>query len=173
MDPRKNIYRFIKLVVLSVLIVVTFSLTDWHKENGKKFSRGSNPLFSDRSNFPISKLAYITPLLIAEAENGLEFLKDFRLVPGRVAVIEERYVMALLENAEKGLYAIIMFTADCGPGGCTIGDLVAYSLFDAQGVESQLVNNFQQDRPAAPESYLKGNPFKKDYSEYLAKQKLL
>jgi len=88
------------------------------------------------------KWPYDPPLLGAETTGPLASLKGFAVIPGSVALIEDRYIVALLENTEKDLYAIIMFTADCGSGNCNLGDLVAYSIFDAQGEEVQLVRKY-------------------------------
>jgi len=91
----------------------------------------------------VLKFPYDPPLLGAEAADSLSPLKGFAVVPDTVAVIEDRYVVALLKNAEKDLYAIIMFTADCRSGDCTIRDLVAYSIFDSRGEEVRLVNDLR------------------------------
>lgn len=112
MDLRKPMYRCSRIAVVCLLILLTVSMLKW---------------------------PYDPPLLGAETTGPLPSLNGFAVVPGSVAVIEDRYIVALLENAEKDLYAIIMFTADCGSGNCTLGDLVAFSIFDAQGEEVQLV----------------------------------
>jgi len=115
MDLRKPMYRCSRIAVVCLLILLTVSMLKW---------------------------PYDPPLLGAETTGPLASLKGFAVIPGSVALIEDRYIVALLENTEKDLYAIIMFTADCGSGNCNLGDLVAYSIFDAQGEEVQLVRKY-------------------------------
>ncbi len=115
MDLRKPMYRCSRIAVVCLFILLTVAILG---------------------------LPYDPPLLGAETvetTGPLASLNGFAVVPGRVAVIENRYVVALLENVEKDLYAIIMFTADCRSGNCAIRDIVAYSIFDAQGEEVRLV----------------------------------
>lgn len=117
MDLTKPIYRCSRIAVVCLFILFTVSIPKW---------------------------SYDPPLLgaeTAETKGPLASLDGFAVIPGSVAVIEDRYVVALLENVEKDLYAIIMFTADCHSGDCALRDLVAYSIFDAQGEEVRLVGD--------------------------------
>jgi hypothetical protein len=59
--------------------------------------------------------------LRVEVEDPLEFLKDFTLVPDSIVVIDEKYIFTLFQNAtRKGLYAVVVFAADCSSGSCAI-----------------------------------------------------
>lgn len=116
MSFRKSIYRLSKIAVVSLLILLTLSTF---------------------------KLPFDPPLLASDAGDSLSFFEDFTVVPGSVAVIEDRYILALLKNSRENLYAVMMFTADCSLGHCTVGELVAYSMFDTQGQDIQLANNLQ------------------------------
>lgn len=111
MDLTKPIHRCSNMAVVCLLVLLTLS---------------------------VLKFPYDPPLLAAEAAGSPSSLKGFAVVPDTVAVIDNRYVIALLKNVEEDLYAIIMFTANCRSGDCTIENLVAYSIFDAQGKEVQL-----------------------------------
>lgn len=68
------------------------------------------------------------------------FLEDFAFLPGSALVIEDHYVLALYENAEQNLYALAVFTANCDVDRCAIQELIAYSIFDAQGKDIQVTN---------------------------------
>lgn len=72
------------------------------------------------------------------------FLEDFAFLPGSAVVVEERYVLALYENAKNGLFAVAMFTANCEAGGCPIGDFMGYSIVDPS--QSQQVFYANLDR---------------------------
>lgn len=73
------------------------------------------------------------PSLGAQSENPWNFVQDFTLVPGSIVQVEEHYVAALFRNIEKGLSAVVVYTAQCGSGICTIESNVAYAVYDAQG----------------------------------------
>lgn len=73
----------------------------------------------------------------ARADNPLKLLRGFALVPGGAALVEGGFVIALFENPQTGLYALVSFTADCDFQGCTIKDLVTYTLFGAEEIDLQ------------------------------------
>lgn len=77
------------------------------------------------------------PWLRTGEENPFNSLESFVLLPESIVLIEGRYILALYEDPETGLYALAVFAADCDPEGCTIGELVAYSVFDADDVNSE------------------------------------
>jgi hypothetical protein len=70
----------------------------------------------------------------AVAENPWDFLQDFRHVEGTLRPIENRYVAALFYHAEKKLRAWVIFLATCEAQRCSLGQPVAYSVFDAKGL---------------------------------------
>lgn len=84
-------------------------------------------------------------LLRTAVQDQPNFLEDFVFVPGSAVLIEDRYILALYENPEKGLYAVAVFSANCDPGACAVGGVVAYSIFDAQGHDIQLVSDLQTE----------------------------
>lgn len=77
----------------------------------------------------------LPPSLRAQSENPWNFLADFTLVPGSIVQIQEHYVAALFRDPQKRLSAVVLYTADCDSRTCTIGDSVAYVVFDAQGID--------------------------------------
>ena len=111
MDLRKPLTRFSKIIVFSVLILLT-------------------PTLSGANSYPLPSTE--------EPPQG-NFLSGFSLVPGSVTLIEEQYVLALFKNTEDDLYAVVLFNLNCASDRCDVGDVLAYSLFDSHGVEKQLV----------------------------------
>jgi hypothetical protein len=75
----------------------------------------------------------VTLLSLTEAWDSLDFSKDFLFVPGSAVQVDEDRIVALYRNWRNGVYALAMFTADCDPEGCDLGDLIAYSVIDPQG----------------------------------------
>jgi hypothetical protein len=110
MDLRRTLIRFSKIIVFGALILLT-------------------PTPSGAGSYPATT---------EEAPQG-NFLSGFTLVPGSVTLVEEQYVLALFKNTEDDLYAVVLFNLDCASDRCDVGDMIAYSLFDSQGVEKQLV----------------------------------
>jgi hypothetical protein len=90
---------------------------------------------SEPYGVPFSKIA---------GESPSNFLQDFVFVAGSAVVIEGRYVVALYENAKKGLYAVAMFVANCDVEGCPMGDLIGFSIVDPS--QSQQVFYTNLDR---------------------------
>lgn len=71
--------------------------------------------------------------LIRTAEQATSDFVDFKFLPGSAIVIDGRYILALYENSENGLYALAMFTAHCDVDDCAVEELIAYSILDAPG----------------------------------------
>lgn len=93
---------------------------------------------------------YGASLLITATQDSSNFLEDFAFLPGSALVIEDHYVLALYENAEKKLYALAVFTANCDGERCAIQELIAYSIFDAEGQDLQLASQPRaKERPAS------------------------
>ncbi len=67
--------------------------------------------------------------------------ETFAFVPGNVVLVEDHYALALYENAEKSRYVLALFTANCDGDDCRFGELVAYSIFDAQPDAVHPTNN--------------------------------
>ncbi len=67
--------------------------------------------------------------------------EQFVFVPGKAMLVEDHYVLALYQNSEKGHYALALFDADCNSGNCSLGDLIAYSIFDSQGNDVQVAGS--------------------------------
>ncbi|MBI4527213.1 MAG: hypothetical protein HY695_25755 [Deltaproteobacteria bacterium] len=63
------------------------------------------------------------------AESHFKLLDGYSLIPGSAVLVEGGYIVALFQNAEAGLYALVTFAAACDSQRCTIEDLVAYTLF--------------------------------------------
>jgi hypothetical protein len=80
--------------------------------------------------------SHVPSLPRVEGENPLDFLRDFTLVPDSIALVDERYVAALYEDSRRGLYAVVVFVADCSQESCAIVDLLGYSLLEGQLVDS-------------------------------------
>ena len=76
----------------------------------------------------------VPAILQAEVGDPWEFVKEFTFVPNSIVQVEEHYVAGLFHHREKNLYALVIYTADCDSGGCTIKNNVAYAVTDAQGV---------------------------------------
>jgi hypothetical protein len=111
MDLRTTLTRFSRIIVFGALILLA-------------------PTLSGAGSYPLATTE--------ETPQG-NFLSGFSLVPGSVTLIEEQYVLALFKNTEDDLYAAVLFNLNCASDRCDVGDVIAYSLFDSQGVEKQLV----------------------------------
>jgi hypothetical protein len=59
---------------------------------------------------------------------------DPRHVQGTARPIDERYVAALFYHSEKDLGALVIFPASCKAQRCSLGQPVAYLVFDAKGL---------------------------------------
>jgi hypothetical protein len=70
----------------------------------------------------------------ADNENPWEFLKDFKHVRGAITPVEERYMAALFHNAQRKLNALVLFPAQCVSGRCSLGEPIAFSVFDSRGL---------------------------------------
>lgn len=79
--------------------------------------------------------------------------EEFAFVPGKAMLVEDHYILALYANAEKGHYALALFTAGCDSDDCRIGDLVAYSVFDAQGDDVQVTGSRQPGQQGIPNDH--------------------
>ncbi len=111
MDLQNTFTRFSKIAIFSSLMLVT----------------------------PMPAAAGSSPLVSTEETRQENFLSGFNLVPGSVTLVEEQYILALFKNTEDDLYAVVLFALNCASDSCDVGEVVAYSLFDSQGVEKQLV----------------------------------
>jgi len=69
-----------------------------------------------------------------ETADPWEVVKEFTFIPDSIVLVERHYVAALFYHPETGLYALVLYTADCDSGSCTIQDNVAYAVTDARGV---------------------------------------
>jgi hypothetical protein len=70
----------------------------------------------------------------ADKENPWDYLKDFRHVRGAIVPVEEHYVAALFHEGQRNLKALVLFPADCASRRCSLGEPVAYSVFDRRGL---------------------------------------
>ncbi|MBI4527458.1 MAG: hypothetical protein HY695_26995 [Deltaproteobacteria bacterium] len=113
MRVKKILCQLRRIVIIGFLFMLTFSVTTRGEEN---------PLLAPSS-------------VEARAEGPLNLLKGFALVPGAAVMAEGGYVIALFKNPRTGLYALVSFTADCDSQGCTIKDLVTYTLFGADDID--------------------------------------
>lgn len=83
----------------------------------------------------IFALVLVAPAMLkAETDDPWEVVKEFTFIPDSIVRVERHYVAALFYHSEKGLYALVIYTADCESGSCTIQDNVAYAVTDARGV---------------------------------------
>lgn len=64
-------------------------------------------------------------------------LNDFVFLPGSAVLVDPGHILALFENSRNGLYAVVVFAADCNQAGCTIKDLISYSIFDPWEADSE------------------------------------
>ena len=115
MELRKLLTRCCTIIIFGALMLLT-------------------PALSSASSYPSAS---------TEQTPQGNFLSGFTLVPGSVTLIEQQYVLALFKNTEDDLYAVVLFNLNCSSDGlerCDVGEVLAYSLFDSQGVEKQLVN---------------------------------
>lgn len=78
------------------------------------------------------------------AEQSSNFLQAFALIPGSAVVIEGRYIVVLYEHAQKGLYAVAMFTANCDIENCPIGDLIGFSIVDPSQAQQIFYTNLER-----------------------------
>lgn len=70
----------------------------------------------------------------AETDDPWDFLSEFRHVQGTIRHIDERHVAALFYHAENRLRALVIFLSNCEAQRCSLGQPVAYSVFDAKGL---------------------------------------
>jgi len=113
MELRKLLTRCCTIIIFGALMLLT-------------------PALSSASSYPSAS---------AEQTPQGNFLSGFTLVPGSVTLIEQQYVLALFKNAEDDLYAVVLFNLNCASDDldrCDVGEVLAYSFFDSQGVEKQL-----------------------------------
>jgi len=74
----------------------------------------------------------VTPSIYgAVAENPWDFLQDFRHVEGTLRPIGNHFVGALFCLVEKNLRAWVIFPVTCEAQRCSLGQPVAFSVFDA------------------------------------------
>ncbi len=96
----------------------------------------------------IVMIGLIVALALAEVERAEEAqdspnsLKDFVFLPGSAVLVDQGYILALFENWRNGLYAVVVFAADCNQAGCTIGDLISCSIFDPEGANAEDTDDF-------------------------------
>ena len=83
----------------------------------------------------ILSFVLIAPAILkAEVGDPWEFVREFTFLPNSNVQVEGHYVAGLFYHPEKNLYALVIYTADCNSGSCTVKDNVAYAVTDAQGV---------------------------------------
>lgn len=92
----------------------------------------------------IVMIGLIVALALAEVGRAEEAnsLKDFVFLPGSAVLVDQGYILALFENWRNGLYAVVVFAADCDQAGCTVGDLISCSIFDPEGADAEATDNF-------------------------------
>jgi hypothetical protein len=67
-------------------------------------------------------------------DHSREAVRDFTLVPGSVTFVAENSIVALFENRIEGLYAIVLFHAECNLEVCSLQELAAF-VFDGRETE--------------------------------------
>lgn len=71
----------------------------------------------------------------ARAGSPWEFLNGFKLLPDSIVQIDEHYIAALLHEPDRRLFAVVVFSANCGSVGCQVRNAAGFSVFDTQGVK--------------------------------------
>jgi hypothetical protein len=98
--------------------------------------------FSEMGRSQEAALYGVLPVTV-EAEEPPDLLKGFVFVPGAALLIGDHHVLALYNNPENGFYALALFSTECGLTGCTLGQLIAYSVVDGEGQAIKLANDVQ------------------------------